>query len=186
MSPLALALTLILPAHAGLTFAPSPALEQLAAENDRLGAASMRSEASKNSSSVGFDGEPKRGFTIKTLKPVGTVDPKSGESEPVKDDADEPADEQPKPKGSNSYIFVGKTPIKGVTIYTPKEDPNGTGRTEKPKPQGPIKNWMVYGALGLGLLATIAGIFFPPLLFLGGLGLGAGAVLYAINKKFAK
>jgi hypothetical protein len=35
----------------------------------------------------------------------------------------------------------------------------------------------------VGAAATIAGLFFPPLLFLGGLGLGIGAVFWFIKRK---
>lgn len=81
------------------------------------------------------------------------------------------------------YVMEGKSPIPGINIYTPKEDPNGDGHTDKPKAKPLISDKMTYGALGLGAALTVGGLFFTPLLFLGGLLLGAGAVLWFIGRK---
>jgi hypothetical protein len=174
MKLLGLSLMLLVPAaaNAAIALQDSGALRELR----QLGDAQPQDGGSERLKAQGG-----LGFTVQTLEPVGYV-AADGKTEPVTED---PPAQQPAPH-SGSYIFEGKTPIKGVTIYTPKDDPNGTGRTEKPKPQGPVSNKLVYGALGLGAAATIAGLFFTPLLFLGGLLLGAGAVLFYINKKFAK
>lgn len=179
MKFLGLSLMLLVPAAARAEIGPllSPAMQQLqGVEGQEIRGGSLESAANKGS----------LGFTVQTLQPVGYVSEDGGQPDktPVS-----PMDEKeplPAPTGSGHYIFEGHTPIKGVTIYTPKDDPTGNGRTEKPKPAGPISNKLVYGALGLGAAATIGGIFFAPLLFLGGLLLGAGAVCWFINRKFAK
>ena len=155
--------------HAAITLGNSPAFRELVREEAKDPAAERKSEGAKAAAAMGFNGE--RGFQGLTVQTPEVIDEKPAE---------------PKKGGTPTYIFEGSTPIKGVHIYKPKEDPNGDGRTEKPEVTGPVDPKIVYGALGLGLLATIAGIFFPPLLFLGGLALGAGAVLWYINKKFSK
>ena len=180
MKLLGLSLILLLPSasRAAIGELQSPALQQLqGVEGEELRGGKLESAANKGG----------LGFTVQTLQPVGYVSA-SGEQEDGTPTS--PMDEKEPPKndapGSGHYIFEGHTPIKGVTIYTPKDDPTGNGRTEKPAAKGPISNTLVYGALGLGAAATIGGIFFPPLLFLGGLLLGAGAVCFFINRKFAK
>lgn len=82
-----------------------------------------------------------------------------------------------------TYVMQGATPMPGVTIYTPKEDPTGDGQTGRTGPKPLVSSKLTYGALALGALATIGGLFFAPLLFLGGALLGAGAVLWFIGKK---
>lgn len=129
------------------------------------------------------------GFTVKTLAPAGYVSPDGKPDTPASPTEQPLPAPTPRPgptPGSGNYIFVGRTPIKGVTIYTPQDDPSGAGHTEKPKSKGPISNTMVYGSLGLGAALAIGGIWFTPLLLLGGLLLGAGAVLWYINRTFAK
>lgn len=170
-------LLMLLPAGASaqLVNVQSPALEQLKGVEG--------SAADQDRTAEGTKAKGGLGFTVVSLEPQGFVSA-DGKTPPPQDQL--PADPKPRKAGSGSYIFEGKTPIKGVTIYTPKEDPTGNGRTEKPAPEGPVSKKMLYGALLGGVAATIGGFFFPPLLFLGGLLLGAGAVLWFINKKFAK
>jgi hypothetical protein len=127
------------------------------------------------------------GFSIKTLRPVGFVSPNADDeqsSAPVIPAM--PNEEEFVPVQKPPMIFSGVTPFKGLTLYTAKADPEGTGRTEKPDVKPPIARKWVWGALGAGAAATIGGLFFPPLLFVGGLLLGAGAVLWFINRKVTK
>lgn len=106
-------------------------------------------------------------------KNSGTTFTGEGTQEPAP-----PAD----PSGKH-YVMEGTAPIPGINIYKPKEDPDGNGSTEKPEPKPLIDPKLTYGALGLGAAVTVAGLFFPPLLFLGGALMGAGAVLWFIGKK---
>jgi hypothetical protein len=156
-----------------LTFNSSPTLERLQGEAQRDPASLSSREASRNAASSGFTGER---LSDQNIPAAVTRDAQDAPT-------DAPATEPAPKKGTPTYIFTGNSPIKGLTIYTPKEDPTGNGGNEKPKTKEPINKWLVYGALGAGAAATIAGIFFPPLLFLGGLLLGAGAVLGYIRHK---
>lgn len=160
---------------------PSATLDLVREEEAKDPAAKPKSEQAKTDASEAYTGEGFQGVTIETLKPVGYVDLKKGDGDQEDVIQEKPLDSK---KGNPSYHFEGKALLKGVNIYTAKEDKKGDEKTEKPeKAKGLVSPWLIYGALGLGLLALIAGIFFPPLLFVGGLGLGAGGVLWYINNK---
>jgi hypothetical protein len=82
-----------------------------------------------------------------------------------------------------SYHFEGTTPFPGFTIYNPVMDSPGNDSTNVEKPKYDWKkDWRVYA--GGAAAVTAGGIFFSPLLFLGGLLAGIGLVLLVIEKKF--
>ena len=82
-----------------------------------------------------------------------------------------------------SYHFEGATPFPGFTIYNPVRDSPGNDSTNVEKPKYDWKkDWRVYA--GGAAAVTAGGIFFSPLLFLGGLLAGVGLVLYVLEKKF--
>jgi hypothetical protein len=88
----------------------------------------------------------------------------------------------------DSYHFEGKTPVKGVSIYTPVKDQRGDEGTEREEGKDPLakigKFQVISGvAAGAGL---IGGFFFPPLWILGGAGLGVFGVLTFLKSKFGK
>lgn len=179
----------------------SAAMEQLKEVDAAAPDQARKPEQAKDGGSLGF--------TIQSLKPIGyrtsegaTVTPgQAAPQVPAQPDeqplpakpapAAETAQQEPKPQtqggAGKCYTFNGNSPMKGVTIYTPKEDATCTQRTEEPPPkEGPISKKMVYGALGLGAAAVAAGfLLWPPALLIGGLLLGAGAVLWYINKKLS-
>ncbi len=191
-----LALVFLAQSALALTMTPSPTLLLLQDEAAKDPAAKPKSEQAKAEASEAYTGEGMKGVHIQTLEPVEYLDPsgKKQEGEAKREarlerQAAEVVEEKPqsskKPGKGPSYHFEGSTPLKGVTIYTPREDKTGDERTEKPEPKNLVSPWITYGALAIGLAATIAGIFFPPLLFLGGLGLGVGGLLWYLNKKYS-
>jgi hypothetical protein len=155
MTLLGLSLMLLVPARAALVNVQSPALEQLKGVEGLQRAPDDSPEDLKDGSAAAITG-------AESAAAAPEVRP-----------------------GAGSYVMDGKAAIKGVTIYTPREDPTGTARTEKPAPKGPFSKTLVYGTLGAGAVASIGGLFFPPLLFLGGFLLGIGAVLWLMNRKLA-
>lgn len=172
----ALLLTASIPAFARVAMSPSKTFAALMAEEVKDPAALPRSEDAKASAGKAFTGED--GFSGLTVKPgdAGTAQDLGGEK---------PAPPKTAPP---SYHFEGTTPIKGINIYTPVKDKGEDDQTTGPerKKKDLIDPRLTYGALGLGLAATIGGFFFAPLWFLGGLALGIGGLLWFINKKFSQ
>ena len=73
-----------------------------------------------------------------------------------------------------------------MNLYTPVKDETGDEVTDEPKDApDPLKK-IKMGALGIGAALTIAGLWFPPLLFLGGLALGIGLALWFLTGKKKK
>lgn len=161
--------TLLLPLLAALSFparaftaSPSPTLDALTVEARRDPASADTPEDASVQAGQSFTGQES--------------DPSA--AAPVKQD----------PRGGGSYIMVGRSPIKGINIYTPKEDPNGSGTTEKPKPKPLVSRKMMLGSAGLGAGAVVGGallggLFGGLLLVLGGALLGAAAVMWFVNRK---
>lgn len=200
MKPLSLALAFSIaatPARAALSVPLMPTLGALHEEAARAPGAAPAAggDEAKRESGERFDGLPK----IQTLKPVDYVEvpgenPGGKPAVPAtRRDGDQDGEPKkpgelrkapdPEEKGSgevplgDSYRFEGKrTAIPTLTIFTPvKEKPGEDGRTETPSGSG-WRDWLPTAAAVGGVAATIGGLFFPPLLFLGGLLLGAWAV----------
>lgn len=148
------------------TQAPSPTLDALTVEAEKDPSRAASTEGARTQASQGFTGE--------TGGPQADAPVKKTEKDP-----------------GGSYIMVGQSPMKGINIYTPKPDPNGTGSTDKPKPKDLVSKKMIYGAGGLGAAgiiggALLGGLFGGLLLVLGGALLGAAAVLWFVNRKATK
>jgi len=203
MIGIALMALVMAPARAALVDVQSPALQQLQDVDTAANEAATGAQPEKAKDQGGL------GFEIKSLKPIGyrTADSSAPQDKPSVPQA---PDEQPLPPAQKAppaqpeakkqpeqaagapgvgkcYNFNGNSAMKGVTIYSPQEDPTCKAHTEAPPPkEGPISKKMIYGALGLGAAAVAAGfLLWPPALLIGGLLLGAGAVLWYINKKLS-
>lgn len=100
-----------------------------------------------------------------------------------------PSAVQAPPSGKpDSYHFEGKTPVQGVSIYTPVKDQRGDEGNQREEAKDPFAQLGKYQAIsgaaaGVGL---IGGFFFPPLWILGGIGLGVFGVLTYLKSKFGK
>lgn len=169
------------------TGAPSLTMEAARQEAGRNAAGAAKIDMAKSDSGKTFDG-----ITIKLLSPVGYVDVNGSQFDGVpKEKA--PLEKIPlagekagRARGGDdeigdTYHFKAKTPLQGLTIYTTEKDkPGQDNSTEKPKTGG-WRKWLKPALLVGGILAVIAGFFFPPLLFLGGFLLGAAATHHLLG-----
>ncbi len=146
-----------------MQFGHMPTLAILQQEAAKDPASKRTLEGAKNTAATGFTGENEK-----------------RESQAVAGTDDGTA------KRPNSYHFKGNAPFKGVTIYTPEADEPGNEDTSEPAPEKTLFDWIHKPLLAVGAAATIGGFFFAPLLFLGGLLLGAGAILWYLNSKIKK
>ncbi|MEK7859064.1 MAG: hypothetical protein AAB320_07980 [Elusimicrobiota bacterium] len=155
---------------ATFTMGDSPTLRQVQGEAEK-NLATARPEQAKARATDAYSGESLKGVHVQTVRPIGHVDLVGPQETPaVKAKTD-------------SYHFESKTPLKGITIYTPVKDQRGDERTDGPKPMpDPFAKPMKIAA-GVGILALIGAIFFPPALFVAGLALGAAATLWYIRSK---
>lgn len=157
--------------NAAFILGDSPTLRQVQAEAEK-NLATARPEQAKASATDTYSGDSLKGVHVQTVRPNAYVDLNAGPQEtPVAKD------------GRASYHFESKTPLKGITIYTPVKDQRGDERTGEPKPMPDPFAKPLKIAAAVGLLALIGGIFFTPLLFVAGLGLGAAATLWYIRSK---
>jgi hypothetical protein len=127
-----------------------------------------------------FDGVVKETRSLEPAPVIEVVDTKEV-SPPVREPV-EPVATDDKTELADSYHFEGKpTKIPQLILYTAKPDaPGGNNSTEKPKTpwwQKILKPALLIG----GIAATVAGIFFPPALFLGGFLLGAFATIKVLE-----
>lgn len=170
-------------AQSALHFA-SPTFDMLSIEAQKDPASRATAAEARSEAADGYDGQGVKGIHIQSLKPVSYV-PFGGSANG--DALEEPVEPPPtKAKsGQDSYHFEGRQPVKGINIYTPVKDQRGDEGTGKPEaPANPFKKYM-YIAAGAAVALTVAGIFFPPLLFLGGFFAGAAAVLWYMGRKTA-
>lgn len=142
---------------------PMPTLTALQNQAAKNPAGARTVETVKNTAGEGFTGE--------VLLPDGDLVPRTDDG---------------RGRTSDSYHFKGSSPFKGVTIYTPEPDAPGNEDTNEPAPEKTLLDWIHKPLLGIGAALALGGLFFAPLLFLGGLLLGAGAVLWYINSKIKK
>lgn len=186
MIGIALMSWLTIAAKATIVDVQSPALQQLKDVESVSADAARDPEQAKEKGDLGF--------TIQSLKPIGYRTQAPDEQPLPGKPQTPPASPDAKPQQQDAagatgkcYTFTGNSAMKGVTIYSPKEDPTCSEKPKEPAPkEGPISKKMVYGALGLGAAAVAAGfLLWPPALLIGGLLLGAGAVLWYINKKLS-
>lgn len=162
-----LALLLALGAQAAVVNVQSPAMRQLEEIEGKRPDEEPTKEAAGAASSLGF--------TVKTLAPVGFV------GEPPSPQPEEP---QQAPGARPRYVFEGKTPMPGVSIYTPKPDPTGEGKTEAAPPkEGMGSGLMMYGGLAVGVGLVAAGV--NPLIVFALVLAAAMAMLFVFNRKSA-
>lgn len=184
-----LALLLAVPAAADPA-AMTATLEALSSQAAVDPSAIGSRENAKAQSGKGFEG-----FTVATLTPVEYVPldgarrsppPVIDEKPPVRDRT--PAATEPKPvkdpasvsDGSGvDYYFEGKTPVNGITIYTPKKGDGSTTAGDAPTAKyGAYGKYAMIGGvalIGAGLL--LGGWPLVALGVVGGILIGAGAVL---------
>lgn len=193
MRKLGLTALLLVPLAASGAISPSSqqTVRQLRLESARsaVAAASASGEDAHGAAQKGFDGGGLP-VTVRVLEPVDTV-PLPGEGRPVPPAAPaQPAPGTPAagapgtPRLGDSYHFEGRrAAIPNLTIYTPVKDPPGReGSTTSPGGGGDWKQTAVKALPYLGAAATIGGLFFPPLLFLGGLLLGAWGAMKLLSR----
>lgn len=173
---------ILLPLPGRAAFTQANAIRTLRAESNRaaLAGSATRVEDAAAAAADGFDGGGVLPVTVQVLQPIETIDlPGQGSQQPST---------RPGPAGDpargDSYHFEGRrTAIPNLTIYTPVKDENGReGSTKPPPASGGWKKAIVPGMAIVGAAATIGGLFFPPLLFLGGLLLGAWAALKLLSR----
>ncbi len=166
----------------------SPVLESLKRGAADDPAAAPRAEQAKGEAGKSFDGGAPLPISVKVLSPVGFVDapgaprstptPQTQAAPPVP----APKDVTPKETGPG-YHFEGKSPLPGLTLYTPvKDTPGGDNGTHGGKGGGGLFGILKWALLGLGAL-LIASFFFPPLLVFGGALVAAGGYLAAKTRK---
>lgn len=176
---LALLLSFLAAPAAANPVAMSATLEALRSEAAVDPAALGNREGAAVQSGNGFDGS----FTIQTLVPVEYV-PLTGQ--PRKN----PAPDAPRPKqeippaaapdkgdGTNTdYYFQGKKPLNGITIYSPVKGEGSTSGGESPTDKYG-KYALIGGAVLLGIGLLLGGAPLVAAALIGGLLIGAGAVL---------
>lgn len=200
---------LLVPNAGAFTASQSLTLQVLRQEATRDvtlgGAGSLK--ATMANAGASFDGSKEVPFHIKSLVPVEFISaPETGSGEEVTlkkpdqeqqdqagrekvaSDTGEKIAEKPESDITTrgpTYRFEGeRIPNLGVVTYTPVlEAPGEDGSTETPERGSDWRSWAPKAMLFGGILATIAGLFFPPALFLGGALLGAWGMLKLISAK---
>lgn len=164
--------------------AMSATLEALSSQAAADPAALTRENASV-SAGKSFD----QSFTIQTLAPVEYVaygsEPRKSPP-PVVEEATPPAKPAENPGEGSDYYFEGKKPLNGITIYTPVKGEGSTSEGESPtaKYRQYGKYAMIGGAALLVVGAALGGAPLVALALVGGLLIGAGAVLsFLFGKK---
>jgi hypothetical protein len=185
-----LGLFLAVPAAANPA-AMSATLEALNSQAAADPAALTREDAASRSGRT-FD----RSFTIQTLTPVEhvTVGAPRKNPPPVLDETPapprrkEPAAQPPagNPGAGTDYYFEGKKPLDGITIYTPVKGEGSTSGGDSPTAKyGKYGKYAVIGGVALlGVGLALGGTPLVALALVGGLLIGAGAVLsFLFGKK---
>lgn len=181
MTTLAALAVLLVPRAAATPAAMSATLEALSAQAALDPAGAPTRENARAKSAAGFDG-----FTISSLEPVEFV-PVDGTRRAPPPPSEETRPAAPKPPASGAdggtYYFEGKSPVDGITLYTPKKDETGDGTTGGGGESATDK-YGAYGkiAVGVGVALGVAGLalggaWLAPLALVAGLLIGAGAVL---------
>lgn len=163
----------------------------------------MRSQAAADPASFGgredasvragksFD----QGFTIQTLEPVEfvTIGEPRKNPPPALDETPAPPRKEPaaqtpadNPGAGTDYYFEGKKPLNGITIYTPVKGEGSTSGGDSPTDKyGKYGKYAVIGGVALlGVGLALGGTPLVALALIGGLLIGAGAVLsFLFGKK---
>lgn len=127
-------------------------------------------------------------FTIQTLTPVEYVqigEPRKNPS-PALDETPAPPRKEPpaevpqeNPGAGADYYFEGKKPLNGITIYTPVKGEGSTSGGDSPTAKyGKYGKYAVAGGVALlGVGLALGGTPLVALALVGGILIGAGAVL---------
>lgn len=182
---MAAAFVAALPAAALSSPSAQQAIRSLRLEANRTAIANMTGtdEQAADAARKGFDGGALP-VTVTVIQPEGEVPvPGTGDGVPAARPAPAPADGK-RPALGDSYHFEGRrSAMPGLTIYTPVKDPPGReGSTTSPGGGGDWKQTAIKALPYVGAAATIGGFFFPPLLFLGGLLLGAWGAMKLLSR----
>lgn len=181
-----LALLLLLSAApaAATPAAMSATLEALSSQAAADPAALTREGASVRAGKT-FD----QSFTVQTLAPVGYVaygsEPRKSPP-PVLEERPTPDAPPENPGAGADYYFEGTKPLNGITIYTPVKGEGSTTEGESPTAKyGQYGKYaMIGGAALLVVGAALGGAPLVALALVGGLLIGAGAVLsFLFGKK---
>ena len=178
------------PVSAALLPSQVRTVESLRSEAARSGAASVAASPEDASrAAAGFDGKSSGlPVTVEVLSPIeyAPLPGSEGQGPVAAPRAPRPAPPAPggDPARGPSYHFEGRrTAIPNLTIYTPVKDEEGSdGSTTKPPAGSDWKTTAVKALPFIGAAATVGGFFFPPLLFLGGLLLGAWGALKLLSR----
>lgn len=177
-------------AHSAILPSQVRTVEGLRAESNRAAAAAAAVKPEDASrAAAGFDGA-KSGLpvTVEVLTPVEYAPLPGEQSQAPVQTPRAPRPTPPAPSGDPargpSYHFEGRrTAIPNLTIYTPVKDEEGSdGSTSAPPAGSDWKTTAVKALPYVGAAATVAGFFFPPLLFLGGLLLGAWGAMKLLSR----
>lgn len=183
---------LVFPAAPSAAILPSQArtVEYLRAESNRAAAAAVQaSPEGASQEASGFDGgRSALPVTVEVLTPVEYAPLPGSEGQGPVTAPRTPRPTPPAPQGDpargSSYHFEGRrTAIPNLTIYTPVKDEDGSDGSTTAPPAG--RDWKALAVKALpylGAAATVGGFFFPPLLFLGGLLLGAWGALKLLSR----
>jgi hypothetical protein len=155
---------------------------RLEAARSAVAAMAASPEDAKGAAQKGFDGGGLP-VTVRVLEPVDTV-PLPGEGRAVTPAAPSVPASGDTPRLGDSYHFEGRrSAMPNLTIYTPvKDKPGEDGSTSSPGGGGDWKQTALKALPYVGAAATIGGLFFPPLLFLGGLLLGAWGAMKLLSR----
>ena len=166
-------------------------LEALRSEASADPAALTAREAASTRAGKTFD----QMFTVQTLTPVeyvaldgaprGNPPPQIDDKPPLPRETVPPAGAAAPGEGTD-YYFEGKKPLNGITIYTPRKGNGSTSEGASPTAKyGTYGKYAVIGGvllLGAGLL--LGGAPLVAIALVGGLLIGAGAVLsFLFGKK---
>jgi hypothetical protein len=164
--------------------AMSATLEALRSEAAADPAALTAREGASVRSGQAFD----HGFTIQTLAPVEYAafpgEPRKNPPPTVQETA--PPKKAPSDGENADYYFEGKKPLNGITIYTPVKGQGSTSEGESPTAKyGKYGKYaMIGGAVLLGAGLLLGGAPLVAAALIGGLLIGAGAVLsFLFGKK---
>jgi hypothetical protein len=177
-----------------------PAAANPAAMSNTLEALRSQAAADPSAPSSREDASARAGksfdqsFTIQTLTPVEYL-PLTGaprKNPPPQIDekplppAKEPVAGTPNPGDGTDYYFEGKKPLNGITIYTPVKGNGSTSGGASPTDKyGAYGKYAVIGGVALlGVGLALGGAPLVALALIGGLLIGAGAVLsFLFGKK---
>lgn len=193
------ALLTLLPASSyAVAVQPSQTLEALSAQAGAVPDGTIRGEDAAARNGKGFDNNP---FHISAPAVSEYVDPATRRTQasvgeapsaprqtgplpvPPRDVAGAPAGQPGGPERSptDSYYFEGTSPVQGITIYRPRPDLTGGGRTGSSGPDNPYAKYGKWALIGGAALLVGAFVLGGPagiaVGVLAGVALGIGGLI---------